>query len=56
MTWKHVACIIAALMLPVVCGLSAQCSAQALKEVIGLSSIVVAGVLGNAMSGGRPTP
>lgn len=56
MTWKHVACIIAALALPVVCGVSATCAAQALKEVIGLSSIVVAGILGNAMSNTAKPP
>jgi hypothetical protein len=56
MTWKHVACIIAALMLPVVCGLSATCAATALKEVIGLSSIVVAGILGNAMNNAKAAP
>lgn len=50
MTWKHVACIVAALLLPVICGFSPTCSATSLKEVIGLSSIVVAGVLGNAMT------
>lgn len=49
MTWRHVMCVVAALALPVVCGLSATCAAVAFKEVVSLSSIVVAGVLGNAM-------
>jgi hypothetical protein len=56
MTWRHVACIIAACALPVVCGFSAQCSATSLKEVIGLSSIVVAGILGNAMQSKSESP
>lgn len=48
MSWRHVACIIGALALPVVCGLSSVCGANALKEIIGLSSLVIAAVMGNA--------
>ena len=56
MTWRHVACIIAALALPVVCGFSSRCSVDALEKIIGLSSIVVAGVLGNAMQSQPKAP
>jgi hypothetical protein len=50
MTWKHVASLFAALMLPVICGFSGTCAQTSLKEVIGLSMVVVAGVLGNAQT------
>jgi hypothetical protein len=49
-TWKHVTALIGALALPVICGLSPTCSASSFKDVIGLSMIVVAGIMGNANS------
>ena len=52
MTWKHVATLMGALALPVVCGLSRVCSSDSMERIIGLSMIVVAGVLGNANSSG----
>lgn len=43
----HGACIIAALVMPVLCGLSHTCQ-DSIKEVIGLSGLVIAAVMGNA--------
>lgn len=56
MTWRHVAGLIAALMLPVICGLSATCSAASLKDVIGLSLVVAGGILGNANANNSSKP
>jgi hypothetical protein len=51
MTWRHVAALLGALALPVVCGFSRVCSAESMERIIGLSMIVVAGIMGNANSG-----
>jgi hypothetical protein len=59
MTWKHIAGLVAALALPVICGVSQTCAATSLKDVIGLSLVVAGGILGNANSngnGGRKDP
>jgi hypothetical protein len=48
----HGACIIAALAMPVLCGFSHTCI-ESLKEVIGLSGLVIAAVMGNASSARR---
>lgn len=55
MTWKHIAGLIGALVLPVVCGLSGTCSAESMDKVIGLSMVVAAGILGNANNQGAVT-
>lgn len=48
MTWKHVAGLALALMVPVICILSPSCATAGLKDVMSLSLVVAGGVLGNA--------
>ncbi len=55
MTWKHVACVIGALALPVICGLSSVCGHEALKEIITLSVLVVGAIMGHARSEAETT-
>lgn len=56
MTWRHVACIVGALCLPVLCGLSSTCGTASLKDIIGLSGLVIAAVMGNATTTTSPKP
>lgn len=51
MTWRHVACVIAAIALPVVCGLSTVCGRESLTDIIHLSGLVIAAVMGHAKGG-----
>ncbi len=55
MSWRHIAGLIAALALPVICGLSPNCSATSLKDIISLSMVVAAGIVGNANASGTAT-
>lgn len=48
MTWHHVAALIIAALMVLVCGLSHTCSGANYSSVINLAGIIVAGAFGHA--------